>query len=199
MILSNTAIFEALAEGRLVITTEPGPRPIVGGPPSPYGTSAVDLRLGPTLLIPDPGDNVIVDLRKGDVAKTLTRLSIQKTIDPEQGWRLDPNTFILGQTLEKVALPLPGEFKPEANGKSGLAARVEGKSSRARFGLLIHFTAPTIHAGWEGPITLEIMNLGPAPIMLYPGMPICQLILEEVAGEPLTNPSQFQGQITPAG
>ena len=48
---------------------------------------------------------------------------------------------------------------------------VEGKSSRARFGLLVHFTAPTIHAGWAGRITLEMMCLGRYPLRLYPGRP----------------------------
>jgi dUTPase len=75
-----------------------------------------------------------------------------------------------------------------------LAGRVEGKSSYARCGLLIHFTAPTIHAGFSGTITLELCNLGPANISLYPGMPICQLIVEAVEGVPFRNDSQFQGQ-----
>lgn len=107
--------------------------------------------------------------------------------------------LVLGQTVERVTLPLPVEFGLAAEGKPCLAARVEGKSSRARFGLLVHFTAPTIHAGWSGPITLEIMNLGPAPILLYPDLPICQLIVEEGAGSPSSNPSTFHGQVEPSG
>jgi dCTP deaminase len=61
---------------------------------------------------------------------------------------------------------------------------VEGKSSLARIGLGVHVTAPTIHAGFEGLITLEIKNHGTAAIRLRPGMPICQLIFESVFGTP---------------
>jgi dCTP deaminase len=80
-----------------------------------------------------------------------------------------------------------------------LAARVEGKSSLARCGLLVHFTAPTIHAGFEGTITLEMINLGAYPILLYPGMEISQLIVEQVVGTPRAAASQFQSQSTPVG
>jgi dCTP deaminase len=58
------------------------------------------------------------------------------------------------------------------------SARVEGKSSLARCGILIHFTAPTIHAGFEGRITLEMINMGVHNLLLYPGMFVCQLIIE---------------------
>jgi len=63
----------------------------------------------------------------------------------------------------------------------------------------VHFTAPTIHAGFTGTSTLELINLGPCSISLYPGTPICQLIVEEVAGVPFRNESQFQGQAAPGG
>jgi hypothetical protein len=80
-----------------------------------------------------------------------------------------------------------------------LAARIEGKSSRARCGLMVHFTAPTVHPGWAGPLTLEMINLGPKAIILRPGMHIAQLIIEEVRGEIFLNPSAFQNQSTPEG
>lgn len=199
MILSNVAIAEALDDGRLIIEPEPKPRPGVGTERSPFGTTAVDLRLGATLQIPTPNLSMVVDLRHGDVRSTLAAIS-QRVEMTDQGFiKLDRNQLILGQTLERVSLPLPPDFEDTAPGKPALAARVEGKSSLARFGLLVHFTAPTIHAGWSGPITLEIMNLGPTPVQLFPGMSICQLILEEVRDAPLSNPSQFHGQSTPTG
>ena len=100
-----------------------------------------------------------------------------------------------------MALRLPEDFGDDAQGRPCLAARVEGKSSRARFGLLVHFTAPTVHAGFgrPSPLTLEMMNLGTASITLYEGMRICQLIIEEVRGAPASNPSDFDNQRTPAG
>lgn len=65
--------------------------------------------------------------------------------------------------------------------------------------MLVHFTAPTIHAGFEGTITLEIINLGPYDILLEADTYICQLIIEEVKGTPILTPSQFRGQNTPIG
>lgn len=106
---------------------------------------------------------------------------------------LEPNCFVLGRTLEHIELPIL------RNRPTCLAARIEGKSSRARFGILIHFTAPTVHPGFKGTLTLEMINLGPASFMLKPGMAIAQLIVEEVKGCPVENPSQFQGQQNPAG
>jgi deoxycytidine triphosphate deaminase len=60
-------------------------------------------------------------------------------------------------------------------------------------------TAPTVHAGFNGTITLELYNMGSVGIALYPGTPICQLIVETVKGVPFRNDSQFQGQRAPAG
>lgn len=96
--------------------------------------------------------------------------------------------------MERVELPLLEEGKGPS-----LAARVEGKSSYSGCGLLVHFTAPTVHAGFAGTITLELINLGPLDISLYPSMPICQLIVEQVDGIPFRNDSQFQGQSKPGG
>jgi len=94
-------------------------------------------------------------------------------------------TVVISRTLERVHLPIL-ERGP------WLAARVEGRSSYARCGLLVHFTAPTIHAGYSGQITLEIQNFGPYPIILGAGTPICQLIWGD--GRPFRNDSQFQEQ-----
>ena len=63
----------------------------------------------------------------------------------------------------------------------------------------MHFTAPTVHPNWSGPLTLEIVNLGETPFLLHSKMPIAQLIIEQVYGEIELNPSQFQGQTTPEG
>ncbi len=107
-------------------------------------------------------------------------------------YELKRNVFVLGITRETVELPINEDTPP-------LAARIEGKSSRARCGLLVHFTAPTVHPGWSGPLTLEMINLGAASILLRPGMPTAQLIVEEVKGTPFENPSDFRSQSTPPG
>jgi dCTP deaminase len=106
-----------------------------------------------------------------------------KPLDCTNGFVIQPSRFILGWTIEKIGLPHP----------SRIAARVEGKSSLARIGLGIHVTAPTIHPGFGvlgkskrgSPIRLEIWNCGTLPIKLTKGMPICQIIFEEVHGTPV--------------
>jgi dCTP deaminase len=202
VILSNIAIHEALDDGRLVIAPEPSPRlPSLDGPSSPYQTTSVDLTLSNLLQVPKDEDLAVnIDLRQAErVAGTLSLLSNTEEIHAQHGFLLQPGKLVLGRTAENVRLALPSEYEVTARNKPCLAARIEGKSSRARFGILVHFTAPTIHAGFEGPITLEIINLGWRPFVLYRDMPICQLIIEEVEGVPSPNESQFQGQTTPAG
>mgnify|MGYP003877240299 CR=1 FL=1 len=133
-----------------------------------------------------------IDLRRGNFADLFVPNSEKRTITNEQPFALEPNKFVLAQTLERIELRLHDDGP-------NLAARIEGRSSYARCGILVHFTAPTIHAGFRGHITLEIINLGPTTVLLAPGMPICQLILEEVAGRPFSNDSQFQDQRTAGG
>ena len=81
---------------------------------------------------------------------------------------------MLGWTHETVELP----------NASRIAARVEGKSSLARLAIGIYITAPTIHAGFKGPIQLEIWNHGPLRVKLMSGMRVCQLIFEQTLGTP---------------
>lgn len=194
MILSNTAIFAALDGKRLIIDPEPTPRDPSDEPGAdwPYGTSSVDLRLGDEVSWFNEGLAVNIDLRRGKFAKLFGPNSTSRKITDDQPYALMPGKLVLANTLERVELPI-------ADGVRSLAARIEGRSSFARCGVLVHFTAPTIHAGFAGRITLEIINLGPIPILLFPAMYICQLIVEEVEGTPMRNDSQFHGQVRPGG
>lgn len=194
MILSNVAIQNALDDGDLVITPEPLPRrPATDGARCPYDTTTVNLRLADRLHVaPARPPAMTFDLRRGGIATLLSKVYEACVIDPTGGYSLQPGTFVLGQTIERVQLPI-------RDGRPPLAARVEGRSSFARCGLIVHFTAPTIHAGFDGAITLEMMNFGPCPITLYPSMEIVQLAVEQVMGAPFFMRSQFQGQSTPAG
>ena len=186
-VLSNRALIQALDSGRLVI--DPRPEPAHTEIDTPYGTISVDLRLGRKIYVPRKGLNLTFDLRRGGLAQTLDAVYEEDEI-PESGWTLSPNRLILASTLERVELPLV---------EGCLAARIEGRSSFARTGLLVHFTAPTIHPGFRGNITLEIINLGEIPLTLRPGLHICQLIVETVEGEPTPAASQFQDQQLPIG
>ena len=103
----------------------------------------------------------------------------------------DPGWFYLTATHERVHLPI----------KSRLAARVEGKSSLARLGLVVHMTAPTIHCGFDGVITLEVFNYGPFPLLVTPGKTrLCQLIIEKLSSKPKQPGGRsFAGQKTAKG
>ncbi|MEO7993840.1 MAG: dCTP deaminase [bacterium] len=177
MILGNVSIREALTEGRLVLEPWLG---IVGN------SSALDLRLGAKLQIPKDTPRIL-DPIKGRAKDVIAEAFNERVMD-STGYVLEPQAFVLGWTLEYVALPL------QSTANQSLAARVEGRSSLARYGLLVHFTAPTIHAGFSGNIQLEMVNLGRHPIRLVPELPICQLILEQVHGIPEREESQFHGQ-----
>jgi len=193
MILSNVEIHRALDERRLVLEPEPQPRtPGLSRSVCPYQASAVDLRLSDEISYFQEDLPVSIDLRRGNFSKLFAPNSNRTKITNEQPFVLSPGRFVLGKTLERVELPIT------ADGDC-LAARIEGKSSYARCGLFVHFTAPTIHAGFAGTITLELCNLGPFSISLFPGAYICQLIVETVKGVPFRNDGQFHGQLAAGG
>ena len=192
MILSNIEIQRAIDEGRLVIEPEPLPRRPVEREYCPYDTHAVDVRLYHEITVPQPGPYHYDVTDRGTLSDVIASHSHRYTLTNEQPFPLKPHQFILARTLERIELPTD-------RGAPHLAARIEGKSSRARCGVMVHFAAPTVHPGWVGPLTLEMINLGPMTFILRPGMRIAQLIVEEVRGEVFLNPSEFHGQSTPEG
>jgi len=192
MILANVSIQNAIDSGALVIRPEPAPRKPDGDPECPYQTTAVDLTLGEEICWIKEGLPITVDLRKGGFNKLFGPNCERRTLPLDEAHVLQPGKFILARSHEWIELPVR-EKEP------WLAARVEGRSSYSRCGLLVHFTAPTIHANFKGHITLEVMNFGRYPICLYPRTPICQLIVEQVDVRPFRNDSQFQGQTDPTG
>lgn len=192
MILGNIAIQDALDNGSLVIDPEPTPRqPQNGGPDCPYNETGVDLTLGNQLSIPVVSPFAF-DLRRGSLKDFLDKNHRKYAIDPDGGFTLGPNQFVIGNTREVIKLPVHKD-------KICLTAQIQGRSSLARCGLLVHLTAPSVHAGFIGTLTLEMINLGIHSIVLFPGMSIAQLIIHQVEGKVFTNPSQFQEQNTPSG
>jgi dCTP deaminase len=192
MILSDQAIQEALQSGQLII--DPAP------PPQHYNTTAVDLRLGQSLKVWNEDllgtKGVDVKILYDDVSVPgLGGYALPAKLEADGTFVLKPKQFVIAQTMEKVGFPLV----------SRLSGRVEGRSSLARLGVVVHLTAPTIHADFGGtmgsPITLEIINLGPFSLVVTPGRSrICQLIVERVEGEPGEAPkSQFRDQRDPLG
>jgi dCTP deaminase len=193
MILSNVEIHKALDAGDIIIEPQPTPRfASLAQPKSPYDTTAVNLRLSPHLSVCKQPSPMTFDLRKSGLPALLDKVYEPYDMDKAGGYSLKPGTFVLGNTAEVVTLPIRKK-------RPVYAARIEGRSSFARCGLLIHFTAPTIHAGFEGTITFEIMNFGLHDITLYPDLEVGQLVFERVLGFPKPNNSQYQGQRKPSG
>lgn len=186
MILCDSEIWAALKHGQIKIDPEPSR--------DDYTTTAVDLHLGETDFKrwkkPGKGVSLIIDPSQSGFYRDAASFLEDVPRESDGSVVVHPNEFLLALTKERVELPE----------QSRIAARVEGKSSLARIGLVIHLTAPTIHSGFKGNITLEIKNHGDFPIKLCPGMPVCQLIFESVFGTPsITMRGMFQEQTSVKG
>lgn len=149
MILSDQSIREELAEGRIVID------PLGDGAVQP---SSVDLRVDRFFRVFRNHTQRVIDVKEDQ-----EELSELIEVDHDQPLILHPGEFILGATLERVALP------------ADLVGRLEGKSSLGRLGLLIHSTAGFVDPGFNGYLTLELSNVANLPITVYPGMKIGQI------------------------
>ena len=137
--------------------------------PAMVQPSSVDVRLDKFFRLFDNHKYPVIDPAQDQ--PELTRLV---EVDPAEGFVLHPGEFVLGSTFETVTLP------------DDLAARVEGKSSLGRLGLLTHATAGFVDPGFTGHVTLELSNVATLPIKLWPGMKIGQLCFFQ-----LSSPAEF--------
>ncbi|MFB6145028.1 MAG: dCTP deaminase [Candidatus Nanohaloarchaea archaeon] len=132
------------------------------------GPSSMDLRLGYEFGVLNTRKVEMVDTR--DMKKYSNYVNKERH-ESDEGVVIHPGEFILGSTLENINVP------------NDLVARVEGRSSYGRLGIIVHATAGYIDPGFEGEITLEIQNLGNAPVKLYPEDRICQVVFETMTSE----------------
>ncbi len=177
MVLSDRTIREELDAGRIVI--------------DPLGDdciqpSSVDLHVDRYFRLFRNHSQRVIDVREDQ--EDLTELV---DVGEDTPMVLHPGEFLLGSTVERVKLP------------GDLVARLEGKSSLGRLGLLIHSTAGFVDAGWDGHLTLELSNVANLPILLYPGMKIGQISFLRMS-TPADRPygtsglgSKYQGQWGP--
>ncbi len=187
MIYCDHHISKAIREGKIVIDPPPEQRQ--------YDSSSVNLRVGDDFRIwkeslEVAGTTHTIDIDKIDLAQIID--FTEPLVPDSEGFVvIKPRGFVLVRTLEFIQLPR----------KSRLAARVEGRSKPARLGMTAHITAPTIHAGFAGKITLEILNHGPFHLRLRPNeSQVCQLIIEQISGIPQKEGSStFSQQSTPLG
>ncbi len=168
MILTDREIKIAIDRGQIDVDPKPEPEA--------FSSTALDLTLNSKARIFKQAVGQGINFDPGATAynfhSTIGLVTTEVRLDPT--YSLSNNTLLLAWTTEKLALPV----------NSRLAARVEGKSALARIGMGVHITAPTIHAGFTGHLQLEIINHGPAPIILRTGMRICQIIFEVTLGTP---------------
>ena len=176
-VLSDRDIKAALAAGRLRVE----PCDLADIQPS-----SIDIHLDRRFRVFRNNRYTFIDIHASQ--PDLTELL---AVSDDEPFILHPGEFVLGQTCEWVELP------------DDLVARLEGRSSLGRLGLLIHSTAGYVDPGWRGTLTLELSNVATLPIALYPGMKIGQISFE-VMSSPVDRPygsaglgSKYQDQSEP--
>jgi len=177
MIFSDRSIRDAIVSGSIIIDPYE---------PAFVQPSSVDLRVG-------NGFRVFVNHRYSEIDPRSPQDDLTQLVEmgDDEPFMLHPGEFVLGSTLERVKLG------------DDVVARLEGKSSLGRLGLLIHSTAGFIDPGFEGHITLELSNAATLPIAIYPSMKIGQISFYEMtttADHPYGSPelgSKYQGQSGP--
>jgi dCTP deaminase len=177
MVLSDHTIRAEIEAGRIVI--EPYD-------PAMVQPSSVDVRVDRRFRVFHNARYPFIDVRQ-----PMDDLTEAVEISDDEPFILHPGEFVLGQTLERVRLP------------DDIVARLEGKSSLGRLGLLIHSTAGFVDAGFEGNLTLELSNVANLPVTIYYGMPIGQISFMRM-DSPVERPygsgdagSKYQGQAEP--
>jgi dCTP deaminase len=177
MIFSDRTIKESIDSGRIVIAPYD---------PAMVQPSSVDLRCNPSFRVFENHRYPLIDPKASQEDLTTT-----VTVTPDEPFILHPGEFVLGSTLETVGL------------SDDIVARLEGKSSLGRLGLLIHSTAGFIDPGFRGQVTLELSNVANLPIAIYPEMKIGQISFYQMttaAEFPYGSPelgSKYQGQTGP--
>src|SRR5256885_4626423 len=177
MVLSDRTIKAEIEAGRIVI--DPFDEAMVQ-------PSSVDVRVDRRFRVFHNARYPYIDVRQ-----PMEELTEAVEISNDEPFILHPGEFVLGQTLERGRLP------------DDVVARLEGKSSLGRLGLLIHSTAGFVDPGFEGNLTLELSNVANLPITIYHGMPIGQISFMRMDG-PVETPygsaeagSKYQGQAEP--
>ena len=184
MILSDRSLREQIDAGRIVI--EPFD-------PALVQPSSIDVRISNLFRVFRNHTAGVIDVKQDMTGLTeLVEMPVGPDGVGDEPFMLHPGEFVLGSTLERVAVP------------DDLVGRVEGKSSLGRLGLLIHSTAGFVDAGFDGHITLELANVASLPITLYPGMKIGQISFMRMttpADQPYgkgASGSKYQGQRGPS-
>lgn len=159
MVLSDTDIKRYLSDGALLLDPAPDPDKAIG-------PCSVDLHLGNEFRIFEHSRFAYFDLKQNISSDEITRLI---TVTDDEPFIIQPGELALAATIETLTLP------PD------LLGRLEGRSSLGRIGIIVHGTAPRFDPGFHGRAVMELGNIGPMAVALYPGMPICSMTFEQLS------------------
>jgi len=178
MVLSDEDLLKELETGRIVVSPAPDLQ-------SQLGACSLDLRLGDEFRIFERTRNAFIDPRGQIDWDSFTRVV---KVAPDEPFLMHPQELVLAATVEEIALP------------ADILGRLEGRSSLGRLGIIVHGTAPLFFPGFHGRAVMELGNIGPMPVALYPGMRICAFTFERLSS-PSTRPYQgkYSGQSGPLG
>lgn len=161
MTLSDVDIKKAIDQGRIKIT------PAIDYS-SQLGSCSVDLKLSNVFRVFNHAQVPYIDPAD---KKALSQLTHEIKVPKAKAFVIQPGDFVLASTVETLALA------------DDLLARLEGRSSLGRLGIVVHSTASVFDPGWKGKVVLEIGNLGKMAVALYPGIRICSLTFEELSSK----------------
>lgn len=178
MVLSDVDLKAALESGEIEIS----PAPDLD---SQLGACSLDLRLGSEFRVFERARTAFIDPRGHIDWDSFTRVV---TVADDQPFIMHPQELVLASTIESIRLP------------ANILGRLEGRSSLGRLGIIVHGTAPLFFPGFAGCAVMELGNIGPMPVALYPGMRICAFTFERLSS-PSSKPysGKYSGQSGPVG
>ena len=180
MLLSDQDILAYLEDGKIKISPAPDLE-------TQLGSCSIDFRLGNIFRIFEHSKYSHIDLRSSfDINELMRKVEIPDS----EAFTIQPGDFVLAATRETLELD------------DDIMGRLEGRSSLARIGIIVHSTAGLFDPGWVGTATLELGNLGRMPVKLYPGDRICAFTFQQLSS-PVQVPykkktgNKYAGQIEP--
>ena len=178
MVLSDVDLKAALDNGEILITPTPDLE-------AQLGACSLDLRLGNEFRVFERARTAFIDPRNEIDWDSFTRL---ETVPEGERFIMHPQELVLASTIENITLP------------ADILGRLEGRSSLGRLGIIVHGTAPLFFPGFTGCAVMELGNIGPMPVALYPGMRICAFTFERISS-PSSKPykGKYSGQSGPVG
>ena len=178
MVLSDVDLLAALNAGEISITPAPDME-------TQLGACSLDLRLGNEFRVFERARTAFIDPRKPLNWDEFTSVI---NVPDDEPFIMHPQELVLAATVEEISLP------------ADLLGRLEGRSSLGRLGIIVHGTAPMFFPGFTGRCVMELGNIGPMPVALYPGMRICSFTFERISS-PTSRPyrGKYAGQQGPVG